>query len=161
MKVSLRHDLPCSPEQFWEAFFDPALTERMYLEAVGATEVSILEQSGDVDSEIHRKVRWSQEIDAPGPIKKMLGDTTTTVEEGRFCNGVWAFTIDPGAPGGVKITMAGTTQVEPADNGCVRIFDLEIKVKMLGLGKVFEKFGETQARNGQDDTAGFLRAHFA
>lgn len=161
MKVSLRHGLPCSPDQFWEAFFDPDLTERMYLEAVGATAVSILEQSGDLESELHRRVEWTQEIDAPGPIRKMLGDTTTTVEDGIFRDGVWVFTIDPNAPGGVKISMAGTTRVEPTNDGCVRIFDLEVKVKILGLGKVFEKFAESQAKTGQDDTAEFLRAHFA
>ena len=161
MKLSLRHDLPCTPDQFWSAFFDPELNERMYLEAVGADEVSVLEQSGDVDAGLHRRIRWVQPIDAPGPIRKMLGDTTTTVEDGMYRDGVWTFTIDPDTPGGVKIAMAGTTRVEPSGEGCVRLFDLEVKVKILGLGKVFEKFAEAQAKEGQDATARFLRSHFA
>ena len=159
VKISLRHDLPCTPEQYWEAFFDPAVNERMYTEAVGATSVSIDEQSGDLDSTLTRSLSWTQPIDAPGPVKKLFGDETTSVETGTYADGTWTFTIDPNAPG-VKINMAGTTTVEAAGDGCVRIFDLELKVKILGVGKLVEKFAEGQAKETQDATAEFLRAHF-
>lgn len=159
MRIELRHDLPCTPEQFWEAFFDPDVTERMYTEAIGATSVEILDQSGDLDSTLARRLEWTLPVDAPGPIKKLVGEETTSVEAGTYHDGTWTYTVEPDAP--VKIQMKGTMTAEPTAEGCVRVFDLDVKVKMIGLGKVFEKFAESQARDAQEKTATFLRGHFA
>lgn len=155
----MRHDLPGTPQDFWEAFFDPDAITAMYRDALGATEATVVDQEGDVASGLTRTLHSEQPIDAPGPIRKLMGDTAGTTETGTFDpgTGTWTFTMTPSTLAD-KISLAGTIRVEPTDDGCVRIFDLDGKVKILGLGKVFEGFIESQTKDAQDKTAAFWRS---
>lgn len=159
MKISMRHDLPGTPEEFWAGFFDEDTAVAMYTEALGATSAEVVEQEGDVESGLTRTLHSEQPVDAPGPVKKLMGDTAGTTEVGTFeaDTGTWAFTMTPSTLAD-KITLAGTIRVEPKGDGCVRIFDLDAKVKIFGIGKVFEAFIESQTKEAQDKTAEFWRA---
>lgn len=155
----MRHDLPGTPERFWAGFLDRDTIVAMYLDALGATSAEVVSQEGDLASGVHRTLHAEQPIDAPGPIRKLMGDTAGTTEVGRFDPdpGVWTFTTTPSTLAD-KITLAGTIRVEPTSGGCVRIFDLDAKVGVFGIGKVFEAFIEAQTRDAQDRTAAFWRA---
>lgn len=159
MKLSMRHDLPCTPDEFWAAFLDEEQIVAMYTEALGATSAEVVEQSGDVSSGVTRTLHSEQPIDAPGPIRKLMGDTAGTTETGTYDPGTatWTFSMEPSTLAD-KIHLAGTIRVDETDGGCVRVFDLEGKVKILGLGKVFEAFIESQTKDAQDRTAEFWRA---
>jgi hypothetical protein len=58
---------------------------------------------------------------------------------------------------GDKINVEGTITAEPATEGCVRVFAMEAKASIFGVGKVFEGFIERQAREAQDATAAWFR----
>lgn len=156
MKLTLRHDLPCTPDEFWDAFFDPEVNDAMYRDALGCTDVTIEEQTGDRETGLHRVLRSTQPLDAPGPVKKLMGDTATTTETGDFADGTWRFTMRPDTMGD-KIQISGTITAEPTDAGCTRVFEMEAKVKILAIGKVFEATIDKQTREAQDATAEFLR----
>lgn len=160
MKTSLRHDLPCTPDQFWEVFFDQDLNEKMYREALGCTDVVYESQSGDIENGLERVLRSTQPMDVPSAVKKVMGEATTTVETGTFADGVWSFEMRPTTMAD-KVQMNGKTRVEATDDGCVRIFDIEGKVKIFGIGKIIEGVIDKQSKEAQDDTANWLRQHFA
>lgn len=162
MKLRLRHDLPGTPAEFWAGFFDPETAVAMYLDGLGATSASVTDQSGDIASGLTRTLVSEQPIDAPGPIKKLMGDTAGTSEVGSFdpTTKTWTFTMTPSTLAD-KISLAGTIRVEPTETGCVRIFELDGQVKIFGIGKVFEAFIESQAKDAQEKTATFWRNRLA
>lgn len=158
MKLSMRHELPFTTERFWEVFLDPAMTERMFREALDASVFEIRSEEGDRAGVYERVSYNEQPIDAPGPVKKLMGTSAGTTERGTFdaAKGVWTFTMTPETMPD-KIKVAGTIRVEPnGTDGCVRVFELEGSVKILGVGKIFEGFMEKQARAAQDATAAWM-----
>lgn len=158
----MRHDLPCSPDRFWQAFFDPAVVDRMYREALGSTLVEIREQNGDLERGLTRVLYDEQPVDAPGPVKKLIGSSTGNLERGTWgpTAGVWTFQLEPSKLAD-KITIHGTIQSEPTDGGGVRVFDLEATVKIFGVGKLLESFIQSQTRQAQDATAAWLSHELA
>jgi hypothetical protein len=162
VKLHFRHELPCSPDEFWATFFDPIATERSYREALAATEFEIRSQTGDLASGLTRELHYAQPIDAPGPVKKLMGSEAASTETGTWdpAAGTWTFRLRPDTMGD-KITIAGTLRVEPAAAGCIRVFEIDAAVKIFGIGKVFEGFVERQARDAQDATAAWLRTELA
>lgn len=158
VKLHLRHELPSSPLAFWGLFLDSDATERMYREALGATAFEVRSLDGDLTSGLAREIHSEQPIDAPGPIKKIMGSSTGSAEAGTWdpTSELWTFTMRPDTMGD-KVRLGGTMRAEATADGCVRIFEMEASVKILGLGKVFESFIERQARDAQDATAAWLR----
>ncbi len=97
MKLELRYEVHGTPARFWEVFFDPEVTRRLHLEALGSTSVEIEEQTGDIASGLERTMRYGQRPDAPGPVKRLFGSEVVTTEHGTFDpeTGIWSFTLTP------------------------------------------------------------------
>lgn len=180
MKLELRYDLQGSAARFWEVFFDPEVTRRLHLEALGSTSVEIQEQTGDLTNGLQRTMRYGQRPDAPGPVKRLFGAEVVTTERGTFDpeTGVWSFTLTPAIlgektdiRGSIEIQETGGTKSrEPAHDAAPatptlrvlsatsweEIFRLEAKVKIFGAGPVVERFIEKQARDTQSRAAAFF-----
>ncbi len=97
MKLELRYEIHGTAARFWELFFDPEMTRRLHLEALGSTSVEIEEQTGDIASGLERTMRYGQRPDAPGPVKRLFGSEVVTTEHGTFDpgTGIWSFTLAP------------------------------------------------------------------
>ena len=73
--------LACTPEQFWEMYFDPAFTERL----VATLDLKDLRELDFVDHE-DRWVRtmWVEpNRDLPAAVRKVAKDATAETERGR------------------------------------------------------------------------------
>ncbi len=143
MKSTLRHTFSIGADAFWrDIFFDQAFLERMYKEALGCIAVSFLEDSGDTADGRARRFSFTQKFDAPAPIRKLFGETTTMEERGRFDPRTkrWRFTMLPDRMAD-KVGIKGETWVEPAGEGKIeRVIDLEYSVSLFGVGGLVEKF---------------------
>lgn len=179
MKLSLRYDLPCTVERYWELYYDEDYTTRLHLEGLGSTSVEILEQSGDQQSGIRRVLRYGQRPDAPGPVKKLFGTEIFATEISNFdpATSSSTFTVTPGTLGD-KTDIRGSIRMEPlpaggrgggadgeggqgAGGGCRQYFEIEAKVKIFGAGPVVERFVERQARDTQEKAIAFLKRELA
>src|SRR5262245_25232701 len=89
LNLTMTHDLNCDPERFWALFFDRDFNEKLY-EALEITNWSITTEKDD-DSELVRTVRATPKVDVPGPVRKLLGDKFSYVEQGRFDRGSKTF----------------------------------------------------------------------
>ena len=163
MKLQLRYPLHATPERFWEVFFDPEVTKRLHLEALGSTSVEIEALTGTPATGVERTIRYGQVPDAPGPVKKLFGSEVVTTESGTFDpgTGIWSFTLTPATmadkthiTGSIELLEMGDDGDEEA--GYEQIFSLEARVKIFGAGPVVERFIEKQARDTQDRAAAFL-----
>ena len=162
MKQTIRHPFDIGESAFWEEiFFDHAFVERMYKEALGCSSVAFLEDTGNLASGRTRRLAFTQQLDAPGPIRKLFGETTTMEERGHFDPATkrWRFTMVPDRMAD-KIRISGETWVEPTGDGRVdRVMSLEYAVSIFGIGGLVEKFMASATEESFEKQVRFIRAH--
>lgn len=161
MKTVIRDTFDVSPETFWEKiFFDREYQERMYKEALDCASVQILESKSDGDRA--RRLVFAQRVDAPGPIRKLFGETTTMEERGKLDPQTkrWRFEMIPDRmPDKIRIT--GETWVEPAGAGIERVCALDFGVSIFGVGGLVEKFMVSQTSESYAKQTAFMRKYIA
>ena len=154
---TMRHDIDCSEEKFWELFFDEDFTTKMF-EFLEFPKFEIVETREAGDEKI-RIVKASPKLDAPGPVKKLLGDNFGYVEEGRWNKNtkVFRFVVKPNTMEG-KIKNEGTVRIESRDGGakCTRVVDVVVEAKVFGLGGTIEKMTEKSFRDGWGKSAEYI-----
>jgi hypothetical protein len=138
-QFTMTHELDCDPERFWKLFFDKDFNEKLFRTALEFPEYKVLDIKED-DDKIVRKVQAQPHIDAPGPVKKVLGSGFGYSETGTFDkkSRVWSFVITPNSMAD-KMTNKGSVRVEPAGPGkCKRIVDVHLEAKIFAIGGALE-----------------------
>jgi hypothetical protein len=161
-KLTLKHEINCSADQFWKVFFDKDFNRTLFKDALGFPEYEILEQE-ESDSQVRRKVRGRPKMNMPKPVMKLLGDSFGYEEEGTLDrkSGVWRWKMKPNALTD-KLRNEGKVTVEPAGDGkCSRIAEIDIEAKVFGLGGLIESSTETEMKRGWDASATFMNKWLA
>lgn len=158
MKFTLRHPYQVGPDTFWrEVFFDPTFNERLYREALEFEAFKIVEETTEPDGRRTRKMAVTPKLDAPGPIKKILGDSISYVEEGRFdlARPSWIVRVLPSKLGD-KAKITSEMWLERTGPGqSDRVAEFDIEVKMFAIGGLFEKFLEKTMRDSYQKATDF------
>lgn len=143
MKSTLRHTFEIGEDAFWrDIFFNQEFLERMYKEALGCASVAFLEDSGETPDGRTRRFTFTQKLDAPAPVRKLFGETTTMEERGRFDPRTkrWRFSMIPDRMPD-KVQVSGEQWLEPVGEGKVeRVVDLEFSVNVFGIRALIERF---------------------
>jgi len=150
---TMRNEIDCTPEKFWELFFDTELQKKIFAE-LQFPKWEVVE-SKDTDKEIVRIVKAIPKLDAPAAVTKVLGAGFGYTEEGRFdkASKVYKFVITPTTLAN-KLRNEGTVKCEPKGDGkCMRIVDVLAEAKILGLGGMIEKMTEKSTRDGWEKSA--------
>ena len=150
---TMRHDIDCSADRFWEMFFDTALQRSVFLE-LGFPQWDVVERK-ETDKEVVLIIKAIPKIDAPAPVAKLMGPGFGYTEEGRFDRAakVYRFVITPSTMAD-KMTNTGSVRVEAkGDNKCTRIVETFGEAKIFGLGGMIEKMTEKSVREGWDHSA--------
>lgn len=146
MKFVVRESVECDEATFWEVFASPEYIEATS-EASGS-QAEVTAQDGAPPGEFTRTVRLTSPVDAPGPVKKLIGETQTVVDDGRYdpAAGTWTYTITPDTLAD-KIRISGVISLEGgADGSVVKANQVEVSVKIFGIGGLVEKSVESQTR---------------
>jgi hypothetical protein len=157
-KLSLKHEINCSAEQFWKVFFDKEFNTSLYKKELGFPEFDILDQGDKGGGAMFRKVRGKPKMNAPAAIKKLLGDSFGYEEEGNMdvAKKVWHFKLKPNTLTD-KLRTEGWVRVEPiSDTKCRRVAEMELEAKIFGVGGIFESFTEGEMKNGWDKSAVYM-----
>ena len=155
---TMRHDIDCSPDRFWELFFDNDLQKRIFDE-LGFPKWEVVETK-ETDAEIVRIVKAVPKLDAPAPVAKLLGSNFGYTEEGRFdrASKVFRFVIKPTTLA-EKLRNEGSVRVEPKPDGtCTRVVDVIAEAKIFGVGGMMEKMTEKSFRDGWGKSADVFNA---
>jgi hypothetical protein len=155
---TMRHEIDCTPERFWELFFDEPLQKKIFA-ALEYPKWEVIEQK-DTDKEIVRIVKAIPKLDAPAAVSKVLGSGFGYVEEGRFDKStkLYRFAIKPTTLA-EKLKTEGTVKVEAkgADK-CTRIVDIVAEAKIFGISGILEKVTEKSLRDGWQKGADMFNA---
>jgi hypothetical protein len=155
---TMRHEIDCTPEKFWELFFDTELQKQIFSE-LQFPKWEVVEQK-ETETEIVRVVKAVPKLDAPTAVTKVLGPGFGYTEEGRFEKAakVYRFVVKPTALAD-KLRNEGTVRCEPnGANKCTRIVEVIAEAKIFGIGGMIEKMTEKGTREGWDKGAQIFNA---
>lgn len=164
MKFTVRNVFNCSVETYWRSiFFSPEYNERLYREALGFKGFELVELTGEPGSDRHRVLKTEPAADAPAVVKKLIGDSLTYVETGDWDakTRLWTYEIATNKLAD-KLRIGGHLYAEPkGEDRCERIAEIEIEVKIFGVGGAVEKFIEKTTRDSYVKATAFTNAFIA
>ena len=162
MHVKTEATYRCNAEAYWEELFDAERRTRRELEGCDTVAFEVRQQrheNGVAEQESVMEVK----VDAPGPVRKVFGQTTRIVESGTkkdtddFCSVVFR-----SEKIGDKATMAGTLRcVEQSDGTSQVTLELDLKVKIFGIGGMVEKIVAEQLAEHFQKDAKWFNANYA
>lgn len=156
MKFILRHPYVIEPETFWrEVFFDPEYNEALYRKGLHFEAYKVIEET--TSGRRTRKLAVTPKLEAPAPIKKLLGDSISYVEDGHLdpAKPSWVTRVLPSKLGD-KASISSELWLErtgPGQSDRVAAFDIEVKI--FGIGGMFEKFLEKTMRENYQKAADY------
>ena len=155
--VRIEHIYEVGEDTFWgTVFLDEEYNRRLYLEGLKFESYELKSQD-ESDSEVKRSIDLTPRLgDLPGPMKKVLGDNLSYLENGVYDKSKRRYHVDivPSTlPNKIKVTGDLWTEAV-SDQQCRRIFEARVEVKVLGLGKLMEKRIVDDLQKGYSPVAG-------
>jgi len=161
MKFTIRHTWNISEEEYWpKIFFDDEYNRRLYKEGLEFPVYEVLEATEHPDGSRTRKLRIEPKAEAPTVVKKLIGDSLQYTEEGRWDPKTrrWKYTVTLSKLAD-KISIKGEFWVEKrGDKQIERICDVDVNVRIFGVGGVIESFVEKTTRESYEKTGKFTTA---
>jgi hypothetical protein len=149
--LTVHDDLSCTPEAFWELYFSDGFQERLYLQGLDFVEFELLSHTRSGDRRDQRLRLKPPGL--PRVVEKAMGETRY-VETGRFDGRVWHFEMQPG---GDRIRIEGRFWVDPTPGGCRRTCEVDVQVRIFGVGKAVAKALEVNVAETQAKAVDFIR----
>ena len=140
--VTLRHEIDTDEDTYWNKIvFDEAFNKAMYIDHMKFPGWKLLDMKED-DAKITRRVQVDPPVgNLPGPVKKVIGDKLTYVEEGTFdkASKRYTFKVNPSAlPDKTKVS--GEMWVEKlGDKKVARVCKISVDVKVMLIGGMVEE----------------------
>jgi hypothetical protein len=157
-RFTIRHTFDVDLERYWrDVFFNPEYNRRLYTEALAFKRYEVLSQATHPDGSVTRTVRLDPPFEPPGPAKRIFTEGLGYTETGRFDANQkrWTYAMTPRVLPD-KISSRGSAWAEPRGTSRIeRIVEVEVTVKVLGLGGVIESFVERMTRESYEKATKF------
>jgi hypothetical protein len=159
MKFTIKQTFDVDEETFWHRIhLDEGYNRALYQDHLKFRSFKVLDNQKHQDGSVTRRIELAPAVELPGAVKKVIGDVTTYVEDGRFDPAArrWRFTANPAATdkiqtsGEIRVESRGPKQIE-------RIVEMEVVAKIFGVGKMIEGFIEQQTRANFEKGEQFTR----
>lgn len=158
MRYTIQHLFKTDEATFWhKIFFDPEYNQALFAEHLKFDPYRVLEHVSNPDGSIHRRVECAPPIEIPAVARKVFGDSTSYVEDGRFDPRTGRFSVDiiP-KMGADRLKSRATMWLEArGDKAVQRFVEIENEVKVFAVGRVLEAFIEKQTRDFYDEASVF------
>ncbi|MCZ7686832.1 MAG: DUF2505 domain-containing protein [Sandaracinaceae bacterium] len=163
MKFTVRNQFDTNVDTYWnEIFFSEEYNSRLYREGLGFKGFELVELTGEKGQRRTRKLRTEPAADAPAVVRKLIGDSLSYTETGSWdpATKVWSYSISTSKLSD-KIRIGGRLWAEPRGDKLERIAEIEIEVKILGVGGTIEKFLEKTTRESYVKATDFTNRFIA
>jgi len=157
IELNYRQHFDVSVETYWkELCLSLAYQERLYSEALGCSQMQVLENSGSYETGVKRRLRFTKAIDAPAAITKMFGSHVTIEEHSQFdaAHKTWTYRMVP-AIVGERVDIRGRVQVEERPDGVEQMSGNSVSCRLFGLGSIIEHFVARSTEEGTADKTRF------
>jgi hypothetical protein len=156
-KFTLRDTFSTNEETYWsKAFFDLDYNQELYVKTLRFASYELLERKDEGGGSFSKRTRMEPPLDGPAVVKKLVGDSLSYVEEGRFDAKTrrWKYNMVPSKMAD-KVTIKGELWVEPKGDKIERVCTVEVDARIFGVGGIFESFLEKQTRDSYKAVAAF------
>ncbi len=163
-EITLRHEIDTDEDTYWEkCVLSDAFNKEMYEKHLRFPGWTVLDKKED-DAKIVRKVKVEPRVgDLPGPVKKVIGDKISYVEEGTFDRKAkrYTFHVTPSAlPEKTKIN--GELWCEKkGDKKITRVCRMSVEVKVMIVGGMVEQRILSDLRTSYDEGTSFTNEFIA
>lgn len=161
-KFTVTHEIHCDADTFWKVFLEKEFNEKLYRDALGFPDFTIVEQK-EVDGTVTRRVSAQPKMEVPGPVQKLIGPGFRYTEEGsmKLSERIWRWKMTPSTLAD-KLFTSGIVRIEPIGEGKVRrIAEMNVEAKIFAVGGLIESTTEKQMREGWDKSAVFMNKWIA
>lgn len=160
MKLLVRHRFDCTPERFWQMYWDPDFEAALRQQAAVQRELLEERREGDV---VVRRLRFTPDRELPAAAAAVLGARKLVYEqENRWDERArvlhWRVipTLLPG-----KLDAHGQFRVEAVPGGCEQLVEGDIQVNVRFVGGQIEKLVVAEVEKSYDKTAASCREWLA
>jgi len=161
-EITLRHEIDTDEDTYWaRCVFDAEFNKKLYIDALKFPEWKLLDSKDD-DAKIWRKVQVDPPTgNMPGPVKKVIGDRLSYLEEGTFDKKTkrYAFKVTPSTMA-EKTKVAGEMWVEKlGDKKIARLTKISVEVKVFMVGGLVEERILSDLRSSYDKGTTFTNQY--
>ena len=140
-EITLRHEIDTDEDTFWaKCVFDADFNKKLYIDTLKFPQWKLLDSKDD-DAKLTRKVQVDPPTGSmPGPVKKVIGDRLSYVEEGTFDKKSkrYSFKVTPSTLA-EKTKVAGEMWVEKlGEKKIARCCKISVEVKVFMVGGMVE-----------------------
>jgi len=153
MKLDVRHFYPCSPEEWWEMYWDDAFDA--LLQEDSTVDREVLEERHENGLHI-RRLRFTPHQELPGPVAKIIGAKKLVYEQLNSydaAKGEMAWEVLPSFIDASKFTARGSLRALPTGTGCESHASGIITVNVRFIGGQIEKQIIAQTSSAYDNLA--------
>lgn len=133
MKIDVRHSYDCTPERFWEMYWDEGFDALLRRASAVQRELVEERREGEV---VVRRLRFTPERELPSAMAAMIGSPRLTYEQenrwDRPASTLLWKVIPSFLPG--RFDAAGKFEVRPTATGCEQVITGEVKVNVALVG---------------------------
>jgi hypothetical protein len=156
-RFTITQEISTSVDEHWRIFFDDEFERELY-KFMRFPKYELVEHR-DTEEKLYRKIKVTPHIEAPAAVVKVLGPSFGYVEDGSFDkkSKVWRSRVITN----VLSDRMGTdfvVRTEPIGDGtrCRRTIDLNVEVRVFGIGGLIESVFEKSLRDGWRNSHVFL-----
>jgi hypothetical protein len=161
MQFTITDRYACGIDRFWaEIFFSPAYNERLYLDGLRFPRFEVVRQASGASGALERVIRVMPRLDAPAPVRKLIGEALVYEEHGCFDPAGRHFLtrIVPSRLAD-KLTLTADMWLEPVGpEASDRVVQFTVEARVFGLGALMERFIERTLRENYGLAARFTNA---
>ena len=121
---------------------DSTSCDPLYRKALQFEQFKVVEETKGPDGRHARKMSVTPKIDAPGPIKSLLGDSVSYVEDGHLdpAKPSWVVKVLPSKLADKSSIRSEMWLERTGDGQSDRVAEFDISVNMFAVGGLVEKF---------------------
>jgi hypothetical protein len=150
-----------SSETYWrELCLNLDYQERLYREALGCTNMTVVQNEGSYETGMKRRLRFEKKLDAPAAVRKLFGETVTLEEVSEWDaeNRRWSYKMIAGGFGD-RVEIKGSVRLDENETGVEQISTTHVTCKIFAVGPVVEHFVAKSSADGNTDKASFTRRY--
>lgn len=163
LTCALDHPLELTPARYWELYFDPEVTRRLFEEGLGWQPPAIETFQELPDGDKIRSMSASPRVEVGARVQRIIGKRLGYSERGRFSaeTGQWTFQHTTNIFG-ERLSLGGRMWIDEASSGRGHMYArIDIDCRMPLVGGVLEKAVEVNVRKGYARNAAFFNREFA
>ncbi len=153
VKLSVMHELPCTPAQFWEIYWDVGFQQKL-AEVARLKEYTVVSDEDSVTCRI-ASVFISPQREFPSVVRRMVKNATAAfVEDRRWVKAESCvyWNVRPQALEG-RANCKGTLRVTATATGCERLIEGVVTVRLMGVGSLIERLIATNVSESMNASA--------